>query len=64
MSSAELVPYERFEEYRQKLNHLRRIRPAHSVAVEPNDERKAVAVAAVAVRRPAASEEPPRDFTD
>jgi len=62
--SSELVPYERFEEYRQKRNRLRRIRPAKSSSVEAHDEREAVAVAAVAVRRPGTSGELPQEFTD
>ena len=64
MSAGEVVPFERFEEYRQKLNNLREIHPANSSVVEPHDDCEAVAVAAVAVRRPAANEDAPQDFTD
>jgi hypothetical protein len=62
MSTAELVPYERFEEYRRKLNNLRR-RPAKSSVVEPHGEREGIAVSAVAVRHPAGNQKPPQDFT-
>ena len=64
MSAAELVPYERFEKHREKLNRLRCVRPPDSSTSGPHEEREAVAVAAIAVRCTAASEEPPQDVTD
>jgi hypothetical protein len=64
MNSAVLVPHERFEEYRQKLNRLRRIPHAASIADKPQDEHEVVAMAAVAVRNYAAADGPPQDLTD
>jgi hypothetical protein len=64
MSSAVLVPYERFDEYSQRLNRRRRIRPAESDAIESRDEHEPLAVAAFAIAGRATTEEPPRDVTD
>jgi hypothetical protein len=65
MSSAVIVRFERFQEYRQKLNRLPRNRPEDFSAGDPQNQQEAVAVAAVAVRgRRVATEEPPQDFTN
>jgi hypothetical protein len=65
MSSAVIVRFERFQEYRQKRNRLPRNRHEDFNAGGPPNQQEAVAVAAVAVRDRVAAEEPrTEDFTD